>query len=801
MTPFVQIESVDSNSNRDLDFTSEVIGSPDGGATLFTTNAVDGVAEFSSLIFTERGTGINLTFGSTGYINLVSLPFDVIEPYVNIAIQDFDNGVPTWNYTQNVAFFDNGWGVEGFYGPINTALAAPLDFPLFNNNILGENDLQDTENGNGTSGFARITLDNVDVTGLTGVKLMFDWQVKGYAANRNDVRYRVILDGVAQDIELLFDGNGIPEDGQGREIIDIGDDVNTVRFWIEVRNNRIDGYSGIDNLRLVRAFDGLVFSEGSWSPNAPDLTTGSQDALIGSGNYNLSPGDDNVVVNKLIIRPNASMTVEAGKTVETNDAVLNGGTLTLNSTSSAYSSIIPTTVENNGVINYNRYVNSNSSGNDLIAFPLQSTTLGEFVNMGDPNNGSKLFENIDQTLYLFGPFDQSTNRYINYSQSATEQTLNIGVGYRAATTIGEPLTFTGNIETDNIAISVNPPSGGTPWNLIGNPFPSYVDAQALISDNIDLFDPAAVAIYGYNAGTGSPNNEGTDGNFTIINFLVNTNINIAPGQGFYVAVKNESFPSPPFFNIQNTNRTLVGNDDFIGSRSATEEPSYVKLKLSKNNGESKFTDIYFTDNASLNLDPGYDAAVWSIGSSDFNLFSQLVGTGSITRPMAIQALPKSALEESRVPLGVNAEAGQQISFSISDVTIDASVDVYLEDALTNNFTKLNTNDYTITPTSNLSGTGRFYLTFSNNALSNSEYSLADITVYTNSDKSIIIKTGQHQLQNITVTDIQGRLVTRVSTQGGTGNQYVINAKTYNSGIYMISMTTDSGTLTKKIILN
>jgi len=66
-----------------------------------------------------------------------------------IAIQNFDNFNPTWDYTVTetdgtpIPFYDNDYGVDGFFGIINEEDASPLDNINFTNNILACYDLDD----------------------------------------------------------------------------------------------------------------------------------------------------------------------------------------------------------------------------------------------------------------------------------------------------------------------------------------------------------------------------------------------------------------------------------------------------------------------------------------------------------------------------------------------------------------------------------------------------------------------------------------------------------------------------------
>ncbi|MCB0400351.1 MAG: hypothetical protein KDD26_12205, partial [Winogradskyella sp.] len=77
--------------------------------------------------------------------------------------------------------------------------------------------------------------------------------------------------------------------------------------------------------------------------------------------------------------------------------------------------------------------------------------------------------------------------------------------------------------------------------------------------------------------------------------------------------------------------------------------------------------------------------------------------------------------------------------SIAESTLPASIEVYLDDTLTSTSTLLNTSDYVLTPSVDLNGTGRFYLRFSNSALSTTDNVFESISIYANqSNKTITI---------------------------------------------------------------
>jgi hypothetical protein len=341
MFPAVQITAVDSKVNLDLDFSDPVAvtssGSFDPSATT-VVNALSGLATFDNLVFNSNGSALSITATASGLSDASSGVFEVGEAPFILAFQNFDGTTgPVWNFTNNVDFFTTGtWGVDPYYGVVDNAVATQLDSPFFTNNILGENQLNDTANGNGTTGRARITFDPVTVTGSTGVQILFDWQVVGYQQNRNDVRYAIRVDGGAwEPWVILFDGNNAPTDEIGRVQIDIPDGSNTVELRIDIRNWLSTGFSGFDNFRVVSDFEELVFKNGIWEPSAPTANSGNADILIDEGFYQVR---DDIEVKNVTINPGAIMRIEPGFKVNALGEFNNNGTLQMNSVSCRYSS-------------------------------------------------------------------------------------------------------------------------------------------------------------------------------------------------------------------------------------------------------------------------------------------------------------------------------------------------------------------------------------------------------------------------------------------------------------------------------
>lgn len=475
-------------------------------------------------------------------------------------------------------------------------------------------------------------------------------------------------------------------------------------------------------------------------------------------------------------------------------ATLNiSGDLNMFSQSNTFSGlIVEGTLNVSGAISYNRFVNSNLLGNDLISAPLAGQTWTSFLN---PVNATTLLSNSGTpTVYAFAPFDKSTGDFENYDFN-TLATLTSGTGYRAATNTGETLKFTGTIPTNLSVNIINTSTSFSEWNLVGNPYPSYINVHAFLNhqvesgvSNLNLFVDESAAIYGYdgNAANG----------WTIYN-LANTNPStvMAPGQGFFVTADAAKVAA---YDLEFTPamQSIGNSDDFIAGRNA--ELVYFKLGLSSNTNTYN-TDVYFNANATEGLDKGYDAILWGTEVPEFSIYSHLL-QDNVGKPIAIQTLNSTDLSEVSIPLGVNASQGEQIIFSIDESTLPASVNVYLEDVVANTTTLLNTSDYIITPTTNLSGTGRFFLRTSEEVLSTIDNNLDSLNIFAlNSTKELVITGHLQSMTTLELYDIQGRRVVS-TTLDNTTLENRIDVSSLSGGAYIVNVQNNKQQKSQKIVL-
>ncbi len=229
-------------------------------------------------------------------------------------------------------------------------------------------------------------------------------------------------------------------------------------------------------------------------------------------------------------------------------------------------------------------------------------------------------------------------------------------------------------------------AGGRRWNLVSNPFPSFINGNAaagatnFLDTNITVMDDTFTGVYGWN---------GSD--YDIYN-LLDGSFSIAPGQGFWVAALSTSDAALDFTAAM---RTTTGTGDFIqGPQLLTYN---VALKLYHGEREQAKTNLYFRDGLSLGLDPGYDAGAYNQSTK----LSTRLPQGSQETAFAKNAMGMDAMQNTRVPLEIRQNEGQAFRVSIADMDLPEDIYVYLEDTLNGTLTSLKDGDFELTAQSNL----------------------------------------------------------------------------------------------------
>lgn len=561
--------------------------------------------------------------------------------------------------------------------------------------------------------------------------------------------------------------------------------------------------SGLTGSFLVPGSVIYQYFMGNWFPEDPNgISTAADNIEVFVGNAIFN---SNTLINNVIVSSSGALTVNAGTVFQVN------GILNMQSSNTKYSSLMAdgTIV---GAIRYDRHVNGGpgdgvgAGANDLISSPLVSSqNFGEFATSnGNIRFDTRTVENGgNPNTKVFGPFDKATGTYLTWnSVTNASNAIVSGVGYRAASTDNSGFVFRGTVNqgivTNNITYSTAPGVPFKPWNLVGNPYPAYINVGDLLNyvvdtttgtKNVDLLDLFAAAVYGYDGNA-------SDG-WTIWN-LNTPEKNITPGQGFLVSADQIQVAAYDL-KFAPSMRRIGTTDDFIPGRLANSNNLHLKL-LAKIGTGNYHTDFYFNDNSSSGLDKGYDATVYGNVAGSKSIYSHLVQNNT-GKDMAIQSLATEALgSDIVVPLGIKAAQGQQVTVSIAESDLPSNIDIYLEDNVTGTFTLLNDSDYIFTPSSTLNSTGRFFLRFSEQTLSTPDAAINGLQIYTTAGPRALFVKGQlDDTTSISLYDVQGRVVLSSQLEASS-NSNQVDVSNLSSGVYVVKLNNTSQQKTQKIIL-
>ena len=491
-----------------------------------------------------------------------------------------------------------------------------------------------------------------------------------------------------------------------------------------------------------------------------------------------------------------------------------GGSLTLNSSSTEFASII---VEGtaSGNITYNRFVNYQAAGEwDMIGPPVLNQNMQSFAQTNTNNNTTSGAMAMGGDYYALGQYLTQWGSWVNYTTSTIPNAnFPAAKGYQMGTnsigsgsdTQGQTLAFTGEIATTTQTINIQNQNGanggnGRRWNLVANPFSSYINGNTnagatnggtnFIDVNADVLDEVYTGLYYWDA-----DEDGWD----VFNQL-QTNSNdgtlfIAPGQGFFVAARNSEVAQISFTPQM---RTILGGDDFISGAPILLNYK-LDLKLFNGSAERAKTKFHFQQGLTLGLDAGYDAGAYNQAAA---LSSRLPEDDQGVN-FQLNAMNLEAAYNQSIPLVINQQEGQNFRVSISNNTLPEDVNVYLEDTQNGTLTSLKDQDFELIAQSDLSDAGRFYIRFTTQNLAvNDVLSPSSLTVFKlNTDAFVTIQglTPEMGKTTATIYNMLGMKV-REKALNNTAATQQISTQGLASGVYIINLKAGEQAISKKIII-
>jgi len=527
------------------------------------------------------------------------------------------------------------------------------------------------------------------------------------------------------------------------------------------------GLGNVDNTYLldnITFLSPLTTTGGSWSsiswtstPNAnSDITVSSGELVV----------DNSQTVNSFIVNPGAKLTINSGQTLTT-------GNVNFKSDATGTG----TFVNNGGTL---------TTGNASMS---QYVTTGRNWYLSSPvsNATSAIFDAVNSTTNKLYSYDEVNHTWPQISDNSTS--LTVAKGYVANMPVSGNITFTGSLNDGNKSINLTQTIGtDAGFNLVGNPYPSYLDWSAAAVANPGVLSSiwyrtkTALNAYTFDTYNATGNVSSTNG-ATMVSKL------IPPMQAFWVYITAPTtliFTNAMRFHTDNSSNML---------KAMNVDRQLLRLKVSS--GDYSDETVIYSDAHADNGYDRYDSPKMFNNDGTTPEIYTLAGTNKLVinglsdfkDGMEIPVAFKTAIAGS-----FNLRMGEQSS-------LNSDMSIILKDKLTNKQMDLTLGD-SFTFTSDVtSGSDRFSLIFKSTdrvtSLSESSEN-ANLSVFCNENNRIEVNCTEKLSANATVR-VFNALGQQLAHQKLDSQRTVISTPTA-SGIYLISVSNAGKTVIKKVNL-
>ncbi|PUU70833.1 T9SS C-terminal target domain-containing protein [Flavobacterium sp. WLB] len=354
-------------------------------------------------------------------------------------------------------------------------------------------------------------------------------------------------------------------------------------------------------------------------------------------------------------------------------------------------------------------------------------------------------------------------------------------------------SFTGVPNNGNITVT----PVATKWNLIGNPYPSAIDADRLINDagvgalyfwthsnqpdentngNATYnYDPDDYSVYTLSGSTGTSNGPPASGK-------------IAAAQGFF-------FKASTGNNVVFTNSMRISgnNSQFFKTAQTNLEKNRLWLNISNATGLYKQVLIGYIEGATNSWDQNYDAATLN-GSVNLDFYSL-----NDAKKLTIQGRGLPFEDTDLIPLGYRTAVAGEFTIAIdhTDGLLNDQA-VYLEDKKAGTIYDLKAGNYKFT-TEIGTFTDRFVLRYTNKTLGTGDFeNVKDGLLVSVKDKAIKVTSSKENIKEVSVFDITGKLLYNKKKVGTT--ELSISNLQAAEQILLVKVTLENkAEITRKII--
>ncbi|MFD0989770.1 T9SS type A sorting domain-containing protein [Mariniflexile jejuense] len=483
-----------------------------------------------------------------------------------------------------------------------------------------------------------------------------------------------------------------------------------------LQNNRYFTLRYVDEI----VWDGSNFFNGAGTGNAPNTTNACLKFTVKAGTT--STLIYNARVREVEVEAGATLNITNGFVLETENKVVNNGTIDLLGEAQLiqnHTGVSLNTGTGNlkirqqgtsNLFNYNYWsAPVNRSGFWRIGY-LEDAN-GSSINFTSGLNGNTSTTPITLSNRWLYTFNGPIGNYNAWTKISTSSNLLPGIGYSmkgsGAVTSEQEFIFRGTPNNGNYSIPVT----AFTEILVGNPYPSALDANRFILDNL-LTTSGTLYFWESFPSNNSHYLSNYEGGYATYNLLMSLPaiadasgltsglgvtgkslptryINI--GQGFFTTILNSGSllfqNSQRYFARESLNETVFykGSNKSKQTSTLTDERPKIWFSFTDPNNYIKTIGLGWDSNASYNYDIGYDAKT----NEDFkNDVYWLLND----EKLVIQALPQINIDDI-LPLEIKISDAGLYKFSLSNMeNIPEYLNIYLVDNIQSTYYNLRTTE-------------------------------------------------------------------------------------------------------------
>jgi len=454
---------------------------------------------------------------------------------------------------------------------------------------------------------------------------------------------------------------------------------------------------------------------------------------------------------------------------------------------------------------------------------------------------------INISDYWLFKYTSVSTVYAGWQHAGSLGSIKVGEGFTMKGTDGtatisdlQNYVFTGKPNNGNITLNISP----NQLYLVGNPYPSALDADEFIKDNIkdgagrnttNVFNGAlsfwnhfaghthilasyigGYATYTLMGGVNAISNDVLINNNGATGTLVPRRY-IPVAQGFFVGTildpslitNNPNLTtaitggpilfknSQRAFQVESAANSVFmrAGNEYVTSSVAEEGDSRPKIRLhfDSANGLRRQLLVGVDEHASDLFDLGYDAPMIDVNTDDmYWAFS--------ANKFVIQAVPDFNVDRT-IPLSVKVTNPGAITIKIDALeNIPTTTEIYIFDAVTGSYHDLKNGDFTIILPEGVYE-NRFSLRFAMGSLGTDEYTISPLLIaFTNSNNSLNIRNNDAKtaVKKVYLYNLLGQMIAKWDVENKKNIQILL--PNVSQGTYMVTVKTSNRDVSTKILI-